>query len=235
MDITEVGEELDVFLATVVDVDILLQNFTGGNEQRGAEEEITQGAPMGDDGGFFFVVGGGLGDGIAENSGFFRPFFEEDKEAIEGGMGFLDAGEFVVGDRLGIGFVVVICHGHVYTCTIDGDSLYVDGTGEGIIHNHALAYGQQFEPWVEFLTFKHCLDKAVLCILVIKDVGVVVVLKGIVQRSTEFIFEEVMLGGINKTSHRLEVVDGIAGGIETQLFCGGDNHDVLSFLIFVQR
>ena len=43
---------MDVFLAGVVDVDVLLQDFARGDDEGGAEKKITGTAPEGDDGGF---------------------------------------------------------------------------------------------------------------------------------------------------------------------------------------
>ena len=70
-------------------------------------------------------------------------------------MGLFDAGEFVSGDGGLVGFVVVVGHGYVYSGTIDGDGLHVDGSGKGIIYYYTLADGKQFEIGREFFAFAY--------------------------------------------------------------------------------
>ena len=87
--------------------------------------------------------------------GFLGPFFEGDKEAVEGGVGLFDAGEFVGGDGSLVGFVVVVGHGYVYSGSIDGDCLHVDGSGKGIIYYYTLADRKQFEIGRELFAFAY--------------------------------------------------------------------------------
>ena len=63
--------------------------------------------------------------------------------------------------------------------------------------------------------------------VVVEEVVVVVLLEGVVKGCAELVFKEVMLGGVDETCHRVEMVDGIAGSVKTQFFGCGDNHDVL--------
>ena len=67
--------------------------------------------------------------------------------------------------------------------------------------------------------------------VVVEKVVVVILLKGVVKGSAELVFKEVMLGGVDETCHRVEMVDGIAGSVKTQFFGCGDNHDVANFKI----
>ena len=83
------------------------------------------------------------------------PFFEGDKEAVEGGMRLFDAGEFVGGDGCLIGLVVVVGYGYVYSGSVDGDGLHVDSSGKGIIYYYTLADRKQFEIGREFFAFAH--------------------------------------------------------------------------------
>ena len=147
-------------------------------------------------------------------------------------MRLFDAGEFVGGDGSLVGLVVIVSHGYVYSGTIDGDGLHVDGSGKGIIYHYTLTNRKQVEIGSKFLTFAHCFDKDILLLVVVEEVVVVILLKGVVKGSAELVFKEVMLGGVDETSHRVEMVDGIAGSVKTQFFGCGDNHDVANFKIY---
>ena len=70
-------------------------------------------------------------------------------------MGLFDAGEFVGGDGSLVGFVVVVGHGYVYSGTVDGYGLHVDGSGKGIIYYYTLADGKQFEIGRELFALAH--------------------------------------------------------------------------------
>ena len=142
-------------------------------------------------------------------------------------MGLFDAGEFVGGNGCLVGFIVVVGHGYVYSGTVDGDGLHVDGSGKGIIYYYTLADGKQFEIGRELFALAHGIYEDVLLLVVVEEVVVVVLLEGVVKGCAELVFKEVMLGGVDETSHRVEMVDGIAGSVKTQFFGCGDNHDVL--------
>ena len=142
-------------------------------------------------------------------------------------MGLFDAGEFIGGDGGLIGFVVVVGHGYVYSGSIDGDCLHVDGSGKGIIYYYTLADRKQFEIGRELFALAHGIYEDVLLLVVVEEVVVVKLLEGVVKGCAELVFKEVMLGGIDETCHRVEMVDGIAWGVKTQFFGCGDNHDVL--------
>ena len=146
-------------------------------------------------------------------------------------MGLFDTGEFVGGDGSLVGLVVIVGHGYVYSGTIDGDSLHVDGSGKGIIYHYTLADRKQFEIGREFFALAHGIYEDVLLLVVIEEVVVVELLEGVVKGSAELVFKEVMLGGVDETCHRVEMVDGIAGGVKTQFFGCGNNHDVANFKI----
>ena len=146
-------------------------------------------------------------------------------------MGLFDAGEFVGGDGGLVGLVVVVGHGYVYSGTVDGDGLHVDGSGKGIIYYYTLADGKQFEIGRELFTLAHGIYEDVLLLVVVEEVVVVILLEGIVKGCAELVFKEVMLRGVDETSHRVEMVDGIAGSVKTQFFGCGDNHDVANFKI----
>ena len=67
--------------------------------------------------------------------------------------------------------------------------------------------------------------------VIVEEVIVVILLQGVIKRSAELVFKEVMLGGVDETCHRVEMVDGIAWSVKTQFFGCGDNHDVANFKI----
>ena len=70
-------------------------------------------------------------------------------------MGLFDAGEFIGGDGGLIGLVVVVGHGYVYSGSIDGDGLHVDGSSKGIIYYYTLANRKQFEIGRELFALAH--------------------------------------------------------------------------------
>ena len=142
-------------------------------------------------------------------------------------MGLFDAGEFVGGDGGLVGLVVVVGHGYVYSGSVDGDGLHVDGSGKGIIYYYTLADRKQFEIGRELFALAHGIYEDVLLLVVVEEVVVVILLEGVVKGCAELVFKEVMLGGVDETCHRVEMVDGIAGSVKTQFFGCGDNHDVL--------
>ena len=54
-----------------------------------------------------------------------------------------------------VGFVVVIGYGYVYSGSVDGDGLHVDGSGKGIIYYYTLADRKQFEIGRKFFALAH--------------------------------------------------------------------------------